>query len=306
MRRGQVQMQERVCRGLSVVPFIPFLTPFGGFTHIGVDEPTAEMFQRVARRGISRPRVLYMGPKQGPGIVQSFMDESVRDVRGPGGEELLSIFIDDICVSTEANDGETDDEFVDNHSQHCENVLVAATKRNIQFTLTKCWWAQQVVQRLGFTIANGVHRVDPKKAEAMRTWPEPKSIDHVTSFLEFANVVREFIPDYHEHARHLRPLAKKGTKFDMLWTPGSVRAFEALRGAIAADAELHCPDWVAAADFSSGRPFELYVDCSDFAWGAVLAQTQVAGWAPRPIAIFSECLSSTEQAWSAFERELLG
>ena len=105
------------------------------------------------------------------------------------------------------------------HIKHCECFLRAAKKRKIQFKLAKCCWAQKEVQLLGFTIADGVRRVDPKKAEAMRTWPEPRSTDVVTSFLAFANFVREFIPDFHEHARHLRPLAKKGAKFDAVWSP---------------------------------------------------------------------------------------
>ena len=270
-----------------------------GFTQLGVDDATAKMLQIVCRRGILHPRVLYMGPKQGPGIFQSFMDESFRDVKGPNGEEFLSIFMDDVCISTEADKKDSDDELVEKHIKHCECFLRAAKKRKIQFKLAKCCWAQKEVQLIGFTIADGVHRVDPKKAEAMRTWPEPRSTDDVTSFLAFANFVREFIPDFHEHARHLRPLAKKGAKFGALWSPECSRAFSSLRNAIAADAELHCPDWAAAADPTSGRPFELYVDCCDFAWGAVLAQRQAAGGAPRPIMISSKSLTPTEQAWSA-------
>ena len=277
-----------------------------GFSQLEVDESTAELLQTVARRGILRPRVLYMGPKQGPGLFQSFMDASFRPVRGPDEEEFLSIFMDDICISTEAYEGDSDDDIVERHIKHCICFLEAARSKKIQFKLAKCHWAQLEIQLLGFRITQGTRKVDPKKAESMRQWPEPRSIDDVQSFLAFANFVREFIPDFHEHARHLRPMTKKGAKFGALWTPECKAAFEALRDAIASDAELHCPDWDAAADPDSGRPFELYVDCSDFAWGAVLAQRQVAGGAPRPIAIFSKSLTQTEQAWSAFERELSG
>ena len=39
-------------------------------------------------------------------------------------------------------------------------------------------------------------------------------------------------------------------------------AFNSLRQAVAEDAALHTPDFTAAADPSSGRPFELYIDAS--------------------------------------------
>ena len=195
---------------------------------------------------------------------------------------------------------------MERHIQQCECFLRAARRRRIQFKLTKCQWAQLTIKLLGFEVGHGVRKVDPLKAKSLREWPEPASVDDVTSFLAFANFVREFIPDFHEHARWLRPLQKKGAKFKDLWTKETKDAFYALREAIASDAELHCPDWDAASDPESGRPFELYVDCSDFAWGAVLAQRSKKGGAPRPIAIFSKSLTATEQAWSAFERELFG
>lgn len=60
------------------------------------------------------------------------------------------------------------------------------------------------------------------------------------------------------------------------------------------------------ADPDSGRPLELYVDCSDYACGAILAQRTTPKGRPRPIATYSRSLTPTEQAWSTFERELFG
>ena len=114
-------------------------------------------------------------------------------------------------------------------SRSTSSILSASYELQRSARASSSWpsavWAQKEVQLLGFTIADGVRRVDPKNAEAMRTWPEPRSTDDVTSFLAFANFAREFIPVFHEHARHLRPLAKKGAKFGALWSPECSRAF---------------------------------------------------------------------------------
>ena len=73
---------------------------------------------------------------------------------------------------------------------------------------------------------------------------------------------------------------------------------------IADEAALHAPDFLAAADLESGRPFELWIDASEYAWACVLAQREEKGGCPRPIAMYGRSFSTTEANWSAWEREL--
>ena len=78
-----------------------------------------------------------------------------------------------------------------------------------------------------------------------------------------------------------------------------------MRLSLASDAVLVSPDYSAAAGpESSGRGFELWGDASEYAWGCVLAQREAPEGCPRPIAAYGRSFSSTEQAWSAWEREL--
>ena len=57
-----------------------------------------------------KPLVLYFGPKQGPAIFQSLMDQTFGNLRDQAGEEFAAIFMDDVCLSTEGYDGDTDDD----------------------------------------------------------------------------------------------------------------------------------------------------------------------------------------------------
>ena len=50
-------------------------------------EETSKLLALVTRRGIMLPRCLYFGPKQGPGIFQSFVDSVFNRVVGDEGEE---------------------------------------------------------------------------------------------------------------------------------------------------------------------------------------------------------------------------
>eukprot|EP00969_Alexandrium_andersonii_P230270 10169803-Alexandrium_andersonii.AAC.1 len=69
----------------------------------------AEVFALVSRRGILRPKVLYFGPKQGPALFQGLMGSTFGALRGPDGEEISAIFMDDVFISTEAYPEDDDD-----------------------------------------------------------------------------------------------------------------------------------------------------------------------------------------------------
>ena len=104
-----------------------------GFIQLPVDEETSKLLALVTRRGIMLPRVLYPGPKQGPGIFQSFVDTAFRGIRGDDGEEFLSIFVDDCNISTPKCEDEREDECFEKHLRHLELFLETAKKRKVQF-----------------------------------------------------------------------------------------------------------------------------------------------------------------------------
>ena len=183
-----------------------------GFNQLEIDKSTGELLQLVTRRGILRPKVLFFGPKQGPGLFQGFMDHVFGGLRDKRGDEYCSIFMDDVSISTEGFEGDSDDDVVQRHIEHCECFLTAAKAHGVQFKLSKCRWATLEVKLLGFQLGNGCRSVDPGKVKAMREWPEPKIVEDIVSFRAFANFVKEFIPRFHELDAHLRPFTKKGCK----------------------------------------------------------------------------------------------
>ena len=63
-----------------------------GFSLFEIDPKTQEILQLVTRRGILRPKVLFFGPEQGPGIFQSFVDSAFGALRGKEGEDFCSFF----------------------------------------------------------------------------------------------------------------------------------------------------------------------------------------------------------------------
>ena len=74
--------------------------------------------------------------------------------------------------------------------------------------------------------------VDPKKMEAVRKWPVPKTVTDVRSFLGFTNQYRKFIPKYAHVVGPLNELVSgdnsKKKKKEVQWNPECQAAFEAL------------------------------------------------------------------------------
>ena len=142
----------------------------------------------------------------------------------------------------------------------------------------------------------------------MRNWPEPVDQAAVNSFLCFVNYLREYLPpDWVKHEQTLRPFRKKGCDFKKLWgsDPKFLTAFRAIRTMMVDSAVIHHVDYTAASrPHESGRPYEMFIDASDYGWCAVLCQRPGPGQAPKVVSIIAKGFTDVQQRWSAMEREL--
>ncbi len=98
---------------------------------------------------------------------------------------------------------------------------------------------------------------------------------------------------------------KKGADYEKLWGPTSEIAFKKTRELLSENVTLvHMDHWAAAHPEESGRPLEMFIDASDFAWSATLCQRPEPHKAPKIVAITTKAFSDTQLRWSAMEREL--
>ena len=105
---------------------------------------------------------------------------------------------------------------------------------------------------------------------------------------------RPFIRNFAAIARPLHDLTKKDTQFE--WTQECTEALEQLIQAITSEPVLYQPDFT--------KQFELEVDASLFAIGAVLFQKDEEGQ-QRPISYFSQALNPAERNYDIWDREFL-
>ena len=89
-------------------------------------------------------------------------------------------------------------------------------------------------------------------------------------------------------------LLKKEVKF--IWTPVEQEAFEMVKSMLTCEPVLKAPDF--------SKPFQLAVDASSIAMGAVLMQVDDSG-IDHPVSFYSKKLDKHQQNYSVLEKEAL-
>ncbi|WVZ19621.1 hypothetical protein V8G54_006943 [Vigna mungo] len=177
---------------------------------------------------------------------------------------------------------------LDAHVQHLAKVLTILHQNALQLNQKKCVFGQHQLEYLGHIISQQGVAADPKKVEAMHNWPLPKTPKALRGFLGLTGYYRRFVQGYGKIAQ---PLTQLLSKDGFHWTEEARTAFEELKKVIAQLPVLAVPDF--------SKSFTLETDASGKGLGAVLLQ------AGRPLAFWSQALSSRAQNKSVYERELM-
>ena len=140
--------------------------------------------------------------------------------------------------------------------------------------------------------------IDPGKIKGLTDWPKTlKNVKEVRKVLGVLGYQCPFIPNFTSFARPLTNLLKKDTPFE--WTPDCRTSLDTLINIVTSSPILVAPD--------QDRQFELEVDASQFAIGAILWQRDPANPKKlRACGYYSATLSPAERNYKIFDWELLG
>src|ERR1700677_2921263 len=188
--------------------------------------------------------------------------------------------MDDVLIASSASLG--------HHRSAVHDVLDLFVKPE------KCVWESRRVDYLGLILEKGVTRMDPAKIAGISNWPIPSTVKQVRSFLGFCNFYRPFIQHFSHLAKPLNELTRKDVPWQ--WTSRHQEAFDHLRKRVTSEPVLIQPNL--------DQPFELEVDASGFALGAVLTQRGKDN-KRHPVAYFSTTLTEPEQNYDIYDLELL-
>ena len=205
-------------------------------------------------------------------------------------EELfafLLLFLDDLIVYSRT---------LREHLSHLKIVLKRLRDAGLKLKLKKCCFAKKSVKYLGHIISRAGVATDPDKIVSMTTFPAPKTIAQLRTFLGMTNYYRRFVPNFSHVVHPLTELTKKNTPF--VWDTPQDQAFLELKKRLSSAPVLAFPDF--------SKEFIVYTDASDVGLGAVLAQFQDIpehGEAEVVIAYMSRHLLERERHWPTIEKE---
>lgn len=175
--------------------------------------------------------------------------------------------------------------------------LTAIFERFLEFGLVlkpeKTKLFQKKVAFLGFILSNKGLEMDNKKCEGLTNMSIPRTKKQVKSFVSMAGFYRKFIRDFSLICRPLTEMLKNNVRFR--WGEEQQEAFELLKTKISEKPILAFPDL--------NKTFTLRVDASDYGIGAILSQEGDQDGFQHPIAFASNLLTSSQQNWSAYQRE---
>ena len=195
-------------------------------------------------------------------------------------------YIDDIlCFSNSFDD----------HVEHLDKILEKLGDAGLQLQPPKCFFCRNTFEILGFVASADGIKPDPRKVEAIKNYPEPKSPKEIDSFLGMVSWLRKFIPQCTRNTRNLRICAKMKKNFKM--SVDALREFKKLKTILSSDTCMAHPQL--------DKQFFIHVDASKYALGAILTQLDENG-RHRVIEYASKVLSPTQQSYSNTAREALG
>ena len=232
--------------------------------------------------GSFEPTVMFFGLTNSPAIFQAIMNELLRDLINM---EKVAVFIDDVIVGTESEEG---------HDELVAEVIKRLEENNLYIKPEKCKWKVKEVEFLGVVIGPEGIKMEKKKVKGVLEWPTLKCVKDVQKFLELANYYCRFIEGFAMVARLLHDLVKKDKRWD--WTEKEEKAFKELKEMFTKKPVL------AASDIDKKMGME--INASGYAMEGVLSMECEDGlW--RPVAFLSKLLNETERNYEIHNKKIL-
>ena len=246
---------------------------------IPLSETDKEKTAFAVPRGKFEFNVMPFGLSNSGASYQRMMDICLSGLRT---DKVLS-YMDDIVVFSTT---------FDEHVRDLKAVFECLRTANVTLKASKCVFAAQKVEFLGFELS--VDGIKPQKrlTNAINQLPHPESKKELRRFLGMAGFYRTFIKDFATLSQPLNRLTGDNVKF--VWDTSCEAAFLEIKQ------HLMCEPILAFPKLND--PFIVEVDASDYAAGGILSQKGEDGIL-HPIAYFSTSFTNTQRKWAPVTKE---
>ncbi len=178
------------------------------------------------------------------------------------------------------------------HLHNLEQVFQRLQSSRISLKLSKCVFASDKVNFLGFELSQGGIKPQARLTEAIDNYKRPETRKELKGFLGLAGFYRSFIQNFAEICQPLNKLTSENVPFQ--WDDSCEAAFSVLKQKLSSKPVLSFP--------KLGEPFIVEVDASNHAVGGVLSQVGNDD-SLHPVAYFSTALQLSQKNWSTTAKE---
>ena len=256
-----------------------------GFHQLRIDKPSSEKLAIVTDRELLEPTCMPEGVKS----ATAYLNKATTMIFEPYLGWLLVIH-DNITVMA-----------YDLHDLFRKWVIIINRCRefNVILKLKKTWMGFRRIKFFGFIIENGTWRLSDERVASIDNIPFPKNKKGMQRALGAFLFFHHHIPNYSDQSKPLYRMLND----DFIWTPSTwdydyVGHFNRFKEALKLSYTLHLPDY--------SLDWELHVDASDLAVGAVLAQIRPMEDGTKrvePLDMASKALSISAQKWDPHKKE---
>ncbi|KAG5276960.1 hypothetical protein AALO_G00111880 [Alosa alosa] len=273
-----------------------------GYYQVEMEEADTQKTAFVCPLGFWEFNRMPQGVTNAPSTFQRLMERCMGDLNR---REAL-VFIDDLIIFSDT---------LEQHESRLLQVLNRLKEYGLKLSSEKCKFFQTSVKYLGHVVSQYGVETDPQKIEALKTWPVPRNLKELRSFLGFSGYYRRFVKDYSRITKPLNdlmagypPLRKSSNgkgkmnqyfhpkeSFGHRWTLECQKAFDEIINKLTTAPVL---------GFANPQlPCILHTDASTTGLGAALYQEQDGQM--RAIAFASRGLTKSEAEYPAHKLEFL-
>ena len=233
------------------------------------------------RYGLYEYTVMPFGLCNAPGTFQHYVNDVFHDYM----DDFMSAYLDDLMIFSKT---------LKEHKIHVRKILQRLEDHQLYLKPSKCEFHKTEIAFLGYIISENGISMDPAKVSAVTSWPTPRSVLDIQTFLGLANFYRRFIKNFSKTIGPITRLLQKDVPF--LWDTAPDNAFQSLKKAFTTAPILK--------HFDYSRPATVEADASDFAQGGVLSQQDNEGIL-HPVAFHSRKFNPAEQNYEIYDKEML-
>lgn len=250
------------------------------FWQIGVRAEDRKKLAFVIDGKLFEFNVMPFGSMNAPSTFQRLID---RVLRGLTWKQCL-VYIDDVLIFSKT---------FEQHLRDVDEILKRFRAAGLKLKPTKCLFADDEVEYLGFKISRKGIQASTKRIESILNLDPPETNKKLYRFLCSMNYYRMLIPKFGDLTAKLYKMAEAKARV-CNWSDETTAMFHALKHALISAPILSFPDF--------NLPFVVHSDASAIAVAAVLLQLHAKLFCP--VAFCSSKLDQTKQRYSATEREL--